>query len=243
MFPGSGRMCGPPCRRVVSFQVRDSPKSQVAFDSAAPAASSISTRPGGTAPKGAQFGVLLRLKRIGPSVIPGAAAPFDLDPTPPYAARLDVAATFERKAGIVQGRIQGCKLVLQLAPAPGRAEPRTRTPPQMSLPMGAQVDGVVERKPGAELAAEHGAPEHASGNLVGSAVDGDAVFLVRCREARAEAIGVRVCEPDQVLAGEGSARPGRQTQSRARSGRVRATWHALLSVSTLPPLSDGKHLP
>src|SRR4051795_5490731 len=83
-------------------------------------------------------------------------------------------AMLERKTRIVQGR----KLVLQLATVPGRAEVVSCKPPQMSLRIGPQIDGVIKRKPGAELSPGHGAPEQASGDLVGGAVDAHAVRLL-----------------------------------------------------------------
>src|SRR3954449_10137382 len=102
-------------------------------------------------------------------------------------------AMLERKTRIVQGR----KLVLQLATVPGRK------PPQMSLRIGPQIDGVIERKPGAELSPRHGAPEQASGDLVGGAVDTHAVRLLGREHTGAIVPWER--KPDQIFSGEGAA--------------------------------------
>lgn len=108
-------------------------------------------------------------------------------------------AMLERKTRIVQGR----KLVLQLATVPGRAEVVSCKPPQMSLRIGPQIDGVIERKPGAELSPGHGAPEQASGDLVGGAVDAHAVRLLGREHTGAIVPWER--KPDQIFSGEGAA--------------------------------------
>src|SRR3954447_4095984 len=102
-------------------------------------------------------------------------------------------AMLERETRIVQGR----KLVLQLATVPGRAEVVSCKPPQMSLRIGPQIDGVIERKPGAELSPRHGAPGEGRGGLVGRAVGRPGVPLLGRKDSGA--IGPWERKAEQIL--------------------------------------------